>query len=501
MTVRLLLSLLVALSVATGQDESEQPPTDTADSAPAATTEAGDDNPAMADRLPRPEDAEKQDAATPGDVDQRAWDIDGYLTSRLVYENAADENVWRFFLDLNTDIHSRGKVPFTVRVNGRMAWTISDQPEPDDLLYGVWDTFDGRLEGVLYELFIAFPEIINGESRAVVGRQFIEEGIYLQYDGGRLDLGLSNVAPDLVVSVYGGAGVEWGETGGDSHWLVGVLGKGSIPKWGTRWRLQYLFVNQYFAGINDPTVGLPEDPVVYPAQTLEDHLVGGTIWQPFGKNTRFFGRFTLLNGDANELHLRLRWRNKEGTWVLLGEWYQLFQRLYNVTNDLTPYVPMLGSFDPFFRATVKATWRPRPDMIVELGAAWRVLDDKEDEGTFNHEWFNYYVSFTWVELVKDKVDLTITASGYESDAASNQTVVTSNIDVRLKDKWLLSLGVDYALYKYDWFNDSEDENVWTYRGELRWDPSREWRGVLGVYVNDDRITTWTYVVAKLTWRF
>jgi hypothetical protein len=131
---------------------------------------------------------------------------------------------------------------------------------------------------------------------------------------------------------------------------------------------------------------------------------------------------------------------------------------------------------------------------------WRVLDDADDEGVFNHEWFNYYATFTWAELVKEKVDLTLTLSGYDTDGSS-QTVVTSNIDIRVKEKWLLSVGVDYALYKYIWFSDSEEENVWTYRGELQWDPSPQWRGVFGVYVDDDRITTWTYVIARLTWRF
>ncbi|MHC4409792.1 MAG: hypothetical protein ACYS0F_12400, partial [Planctomycetota bacterium] len=253
----------------------------------------------------------------------------------------------------------RGKVPFTIRVNGRGAWTMGSQPDPDSMVYSVWDTFSGNVNGVLYELYIAFPEIINKQSRVILGRQFIDEGVYLQFDGGRFDLALKDLAPDLVVSVYGGAGVEWGMPDGEEHWLVGVLGKGTIPKWKTRWRLQYLFVNQYFEGINDPAVGPIVDPVSYPAQTLEDHLVGATIWQPFGDQTRFLGRFTLLNGDANELHLRLRWFTKDGQWTVLAEWYQLFQRLFNVTNDLTPYVPMLGSFDPFFRATVKSGGRVR----------------------------------------------------------------------------------------------------------------------------------------------
>jgi len=509
MSMRLILSLLLAIGLTAGQngaaaqDEGETKPDATSSEAAAESQpaeDAAEPNPDMADRLPRPGDVTAA-PTTDGNVDdQRAWDIEGYLTTRLGYENAASENVLRFFLDLNTDIHYRGKVPFTVRVNGRMAWTMSDQPDPGDLLYGVWDTFDGSLQGILYELYIAFPEVINKESRVILGRQFIEEGVYLQYDGARLDLGLSNLAPDLVVSVYGGSGIEWGMPGDEDHWLVGVVGKGTIPSWKTRWRLQYLFVNQYFDGINDPAIGPLVDPVSYPAQTLEDHLVGGTIWQPLGDNTRFFGRFTLLNGDANELHLRLRWHTTDGAWVVMGEWYQLFQRLYNVTNDLTPYVPMLGSFDPFYRGSLKATWRPRADLVVELGGAFRVLEHSDDENTFNHEWFNYYVTFTWLDLMKDKLDLTITASGYDTEGNSQQ-VITSNLDIRLKEQLLLSLGLDYALYKYIWFSNSERENVWTYRGELRWDPKPSLRGVLGLYVDDDRVTTWTYVVAKLTWRF
>ena len=498
MTIRLALALLVAASLAAAQDSGDADNTPAADQPKSEAT--ADTNPDMADRLPRPEDAATAPPPGADQDDPRTWEVEGYLTSRLGWENAADENVVRLFEDLNTDIHYRGKVPFTIRINGRMAWTMSDQPEPEDLLYGVWDTYNGRLEAILYEGFIAFNELINKESRFILGRQFIEEGVYLQFDGGRFDLGLSGVAPDLVLSIYGGAGVEWGNPDGEDHWLVGVLAKGSIPKWKTRWRLQYLYVNQHFDGINDPSVGPIVDPVEFPAQTLEDHLFGVSIWQPFGKTARFFGRFTLLNGYANELQLRFRWHTKDGKWTVLAQWYQLFQRLFNVTNDLTPFVPMLGSFDPFFRASAKATWRPRDDMWVELGFAWRVLENSEDENTFNHEWFNYYVTYTWIDIYKDHLDLTLSASGYDTEG-NTQHVLTANLDIRLQEKLLLSLGLDYALYKYIWFSNSEREDVWTYRGELRWDPTDALRAVFGVYVDDDRVTTWTYLVAKLTWRF
>lgn len=506
MIPRLLLILLVAAGMAAAQDGSGGESKEPESGAPEAPADDGtkdaktEPDPDMADRLPQPGETEPSPPAGADEEHPRTWEIEGYLTTRVRFESAAGDNVLRLFVDLNADAHHKGKLPYTVRVNGRAGWTVTEKPDPDSYVYGVWDTFGGSLNGVLYEVFVRFPDIINKKSRITLGRQFLDEGVYLQFDGARLDLGLDHLAPNLVVSVYGGAGVDWGEQNGTEHWLVGVLGKGSIPQWKTRWRLQYLFVNQFFEGINDPPVDPGVDYAVYPAQTLEDHLVGVSVWQPFGESTRFFGRFTLLNGDANELHLRLRWTNRDGRWTALAEWYQLFQRLFNVTNDLTPYVPLLGSLEPFFRATVRATWRPRPDLVLEAGGAWRVLEDERDEGEFNREWFNYYATFTWLEVWKDKVDLTVSASGYDN-SGSTQQVITGNLDVRLQEKLLLSLGLDYALYKYDWFSNSERENVWTYRGELQWDPSKSLRGVLGLYIDDDRVTTWTYFVARLTWRF
>ena len=104
------------------------------------------------------------------------------------------------------------------------------------------------------------------------------------------------------------------------------------------------------------------------------------------------------------------------------------------------------------------------------------------------------------DLWKDRMDLTITANGYETDQ-STQHVITSNLDIRLPKKSVISLGLDYALYKYIWFSNSERENVWTYRAEWRWDPKPELRTSLGLFIDDDRVTTWTSFIAKLTWRF
>lgn len=455
----------------------------------------------MADEMPRPEPGPK---SGPGgneeEQDARAYEVEGYLSTWARFENAGNENVLRLFADLNTDVHVGGDSPFMVRVNGRLQWTVTDKPIPGDLLYGYWDTFSGVFNGLLYELYVDVPDLVGEGSSVIAGRQFIDEGIYLQFDGARADLRLNSISPDLRLSVYGGLGVASSNVDGSQYWMAGVIAKGKLAQWNTRWRLQYLYVNEDFEGINDPIIDPLTDPASYPGQTLNDHLFGATVWQPLGRRAHLYGRFTLLNGRANELHLRYRTRTEEGEWTFLLEWYQLFQRLYNVTNDLTPYVPLLGSLDPFFRASARATWRPRGDMIVELGGAWRQLATSGDESAFNREWFNYYVSGTWLDLWKEKMDLTVAANGYATEA-DTQNVLTTSLDIRLRERLRLSIGIDYALYKYDWFSNTERENVWTYHAGVRWDINDSFRAVFDLSVDDDRVTTWTSFLARLTWAF
>ena len=108
-------------------------------------------------------------------------------------------------------------------------------------------------------------------------------------------------------------------------------------------------------GINDPIIDPINQPFSIPEQQLEDDLLGFSLWHHFRPDTRFFGRFTLLNGDPNELHFRLRYFTVDNLWTLVVEWYQLFERLTNVVNDLTPYVPLLGSYEPFYRISARVT--------------------------------------------------------------------------------------------------------------------------------------------------
>ena len=65
----------------------------------------------------------------------------------------------------------------------------------------------------------------------------------------------------------------------------------------------------------------------------------------------------------------------------------------------------------------------------------------------------------------------------------------------------LTGGIDYSLYKYVWFNNSERENVWTYFIRARWEVKEKVYLTGLVSIDDDRNAIWTTLAVRLTWRF
>jgi len=442
-------------------------------------------------------------AAPPPPPEEKAqpdWETTGFIDGQYRWRNAGGENDHDAYLHFSADATHRGKLPFTARFNARAIWKVDGGQNPGDLLFDTWDNFNGDVQGRLYEAFVRTEKRDNRRWQLQAGRQFLDEGTYLHFDGGQFDLELGEPDKPFRLTLLGGAPVRFGETSRGGNWLAGAVAKGAFTGNKTQWRLEYLHISESFPGINDPVVSPEQQPVSIPAGRLDDDLFGVTLWHRAGTRTRLFGRFNLLNGDPNELHLSARVLATDGGWDLFAEWYQLFQRLNNVTNDLTPYVPMLGSYEPFGRATLRATRRFSERWEAQAGLSIRRLFNTEDEGTFNRQWENYYLSVTRSGFLDKRMDLTVTVDGYDS-SGDDFTAVTANLDMRVDDRLSLSGGVDYHLYRYDWFQQDEDENVWTtyLRGRWKWKKNTTLRG--GISVDNDAITTWTTVFLKVTVQF
>lgn len=331
------------------------------------------------------------------------------------------------------------------------------------------------------------------------GRQFLDEGNWFHFDGLRLDGDLKEAVEGLDATLCVGVPVRFGESERSGNWLAAFVARLRIDE-KTRVRLEYYHLSEFFEGQNGTVVDPIQQPVSIPARRIEDDLIGLSVWHKPSARVRLFGRFSLLNGDANELHLRAIWNSRERLWTVVADWYQLFERLHSVTNDLSPFVPMLGSYEPYIRFSLRATRRIGEEWVVQGGFSFRQLIDEGDEGVFNHEFGNYFANATRFGLLDGRLSLTASANGYSS--SSNDVVALGgHADFELRKGLTLSGGIDYALYKYDFFLDDEREDVWTYAVRLRWKASDRVRVKCEISVDEDRFTTWTTVVLQAEVRF
>ena len=79
--------------------------------------------------------------------------------------------------------------------------------------------------------------------------------------------------------------------------------------------------------------------------------------------------------------------------------------------------------------------------------------------------------------------------------------VIGHADFRATDALTLSGGIDYAFFKYDFLQDTEREDVWTYWLDARWKYSKRFEFRARASVDEDDFHTYTTFEFSVTVRF
>jgi len=453
--------------------------------------------------------AAAQETPAPGEPGQAAkkdglrWDIEGYLYEELEYTDAsgeASDNDLDSVTNLLFDATHLGEQAWHIRFNGRLHADLVGDSAPDDPLRDFWDQFDGDAQMRLYEVFVDFPKLADGALTIRAGRQYIEEEVFLQFDGARFDYDMGREVEGLNFTVFGGVPVYFPETSRDGDWLLGVVVRGKLGEH-TRARLSYYHVTQNFDGINYPVTDPGTQPVSVPPGNVDDDLLGISVWHDFANNLKFYGLFNVLNWDPNELQLQLRWFSEDTRWTATAEFYELFERLVNVANEISPYVPLLGSYEPFLLVGIRGSYRPDDLWVFQGGFSYRGLEDQQDEGTFNHEYWRYFLGVTRLRAFVEELDITVTANGYAGTDGPDVFALTAALDYKVDSEVTVSGGIDYSYYKYVWAQGSERDNVWTYYIEVEWRFKPKMTLDAGISIDVDDLMTYTELTIRFTWRF
>jgi hypothetical protein len=142
---------------------------------------------------------------------------------------------------------------------------------------------------------------------------------------------------------------------------------------------------------------------------------------------------------------------------------------------------------PYWQAGVMVYKGLGDNFAVEGGLEGRKLKDEKEEGNFNHAFNRYYGTLIVRDLGLEGLEMSATGSVFDSDTRDEDIhSYSGDVTYRADRSFKISGGVDYSLYRYDYYLNSELEDYYTYYFKMRYYPSPAWRLDLGYEYEDGR---------------
>lgn len=212
-----------------------------------------------------------------------------------------------------------------------------------------------------------------------------------------------------------------------------------------------------------------EDKYLYGNE--EDNLYALEFWHNLEERFQIHALYSRLYEDERDLLLRINYYDHEHDLIVQGSYYELLSTQGIHTIDFDPYFASLKEYYPYRQAnfTISKGWGERFE--IDGGIFGRMLSDKNDESEFNHEFIRYFVTFYLYDLPVEGMEAGATGEVWESYTEGDK-IISGDVEAGylVNDKFKFSVGTDYSLYKYDYYLDSEQNEVRTYYSKLRYTP-------------------------------
>ena len=307
------------------------------------------------------------------------------------------------------------------------------------------DTYD---QSVVSKVYLAYADVAldaeAGESPTLrVGRQndpLLPEVLYLD--------GVSYFSrpmgeKDVAFGVYGGIPVHFYESSseGDRAWGTFVEGH---PWAGGRARFDWMHL---------------EDEEVLGEG--EDDLLSLGVWQELAKSWRLEGEYTHLEGDPRDLSLRAFYTDPDATTIVRAGYHELLEPQAALVTELDPFFEQLLEYEPFRQTNLVVSQAFGDHAIVDAGVDLRRVSDSDDVGEFNRDWERYYATASFVDVSAKGVGMSFTVDRWDDDDRDVSSL-GADLSYDSEDRWDGAIGTYYSLYKYQFLELDEREDVRTY---------------------------------------
>lgn len=459
------------------------------------------DGPGRQEDAPAPEapatgEPEPQEGAPPGDAPTAASEesgaaaaappeggevaVDGFLTTRYRGRWAAGESDQNLISIFDVHVGDPEQDAVSGHVGGRVHWNVNGRRAPDSLFFDIWDTYDGDVEGLIYDAYVDANEV-PGLTVARLGRQSTyDTPVYLVFDGVRVE-SQELAGSGLRLGAYGGVPVHFFESSQEGALYGANL---DVRPWkGGRLRLDWMHLDEEAVMVDH-----------------DNDLLGIKLWQEVTDRLRLTGEYTMLEEESRDFALRADYVDPEANLTVNASYYQLLEPLRSLALELDPFFDSLLTYFPFARVGLQASKGIGERLVLQGGADFRQVSDEDDTGQFNRDYDRYYLTASVLDAFTEGLTISLTGDLWDSDDREVDALAldaTQEFDEKLR----ASLGTYYSLYKYDAATNSEQDDVRTYYAKVGYRKTKALSFDVGYDYEDNAFADFQIVIVGVTWRF
>ncbi|MBF0244695.1 MAG: hypothetical protein HQL31_05435 [Planctomycetes bacterium] len=378
------------------------------------------------------------------------WAASGFLNSQYRYRSGDGKDDHDLYETLGLGLDRGGKIK--IDILGRV--TADLDADTDQAGYYVFDSLaDSKKRNVDAQIYAASFEFckIGRIDSLKLGRQSLTGTPELaQFDG------ISVQADDISVwkrafalGVYAGLPVRYYESSNGGG-MGGLFVSGELWK-GNRTRVDWMHVS-------DEVLGNSNDNDVFSLNL--DQFLNRRYHLSLG--------YSFLEEESRDLKLGVNYSNPECDLQVLSSCRILLNTQKDYALEFNPYYSTLREIRPYTQGSLLVSKGLGEHVLLDLGYDFRQVRDDADVGTNNREFDRYFLTSTLRDLPWDKSSLGLTGEYWKS---GERNLVSYGLDMshRCTSKLEASVGTQFSLYKYDFYQDRERNEVQSYYTRVRYE--------------------------------
>lgn len=359
-------------------------------------------------------------------------------------EAQKDRFTWYFFGSLTQDVDGSNANTITKEKFKRLIFSRTPVEENPEVSASPFFSIDDSIEDDFivrpYEFYTDVNDVpLFKNIRA--GRQYIREVENLHFDGIKLEF--ADFAGVRFTS-FTGVPVHFFETSDSGDFIAGASAEFQ-PINKTRLKLDYSFVND-----NNSDIGGNDDNFF--ALSLRHNIKDW--WN-------IFADFSMVGQTGRDAELRSNWVFPVLDLDFNISIFKQLSILEDFTIEFDDFNYITGDYFPYTQYSVniyKGIW---DHFGIGMGLNLRELNETSNEGDFNHEFENYYVTASSSDFPLKGMSISVSSDLYYTDDDETR-VLGFDVSQKIGEKLKIGAGSHYSLFKFDHLAESERDNARTY---------------------------------------